>query len=146
MEYLAAVETVFKTEKSSQNAKQELFEGPSKAKPESHDQFDSMVSFSSRSSKKCRQKDREIQKKQAEVLHYGKVPGERMTETDSERFQKTYEGKQVNFEFDIRRLCGQVSLNTKNSCSFVIAYTYSYILKNYSRYEIETALSSSTDI
>ena len=108
MSYLAAVETVFKTEKQSQNAKRESFDGPRKPKPENHDQFDSMISFSTRSSKKCLQKDRETQKKQAEVLQYGKVPGERTTETDSDRFAKTYEGKQVNFQYDIRRLCGQV--------------------------------------
>ena len=73
--------------------------------------MESQITFVQRSHAAVKLVDREVQKKQADVLHFGKVHGMYQTTADSERWQKTYSGKIVAFKYDIRKRIGEVILS-----------------------------------
>jgi hypothetical protein len=110
-EHLESIETVFKNESKfnsqvqSQSSQQNL---PSQTQCSKVDINEISSTFLQRATKNTLLFDKEMQKKYANILDYGNVQGEARLTSDDDRFNKTYNGKQVNFEYDIRKVCGQV--------------------------------------
>ena len=114
-EYLETIETVFQNESKFSSSTRlysnnRISESPSTGEGERD--INSNVTFVQRARKQLDDFDRKQQKKYSKLLDYGKVQGGDERLTNSDRFQKTYQGKQVNFKYDIRKKCGQVSYTT----------------------------------
>ena len=115
-EYLAAIERIFKTD-STQNEDSVFKQTPEETTGrDASGEIDSQSSFRLRARKKLVEFDRTIQKKYEK--DYGKVQGEGRSMT-STGLENTYQGKQVNFTYDIRKLCGQVNISEYMSLSMI---------------------------
>jgi len=85
-------------------------------------EINSQSSFRIRARGELIQLDRMIQKKYEKLLKFGKVLSDDQNMSTEEDI-RTYQGKQVNFKYDIRKKCGQVNYNNI-IISFVLRYCY----------------------